>query len=183
MDYAVAGTVRRGPHLPERVPQRPPVAGPGERADHGGRRRGRAALRHLWQRERLSGDAGDRHRRARPGQPAHGRVGGAHGAEAGGHQRRALPGREGRRGARRAAVHPDRLSPVRRRPAAFQLAGVLLQDRRGDAPGLSRLSRGGHQHPGGGRAVQRGDRAGAHAHTALSGARGVRRGLVSARAV
>ena len=46
--------------------------------------------------QRLPGDAGDRHRRAGRDQPAHGRAGGPDRAQAGGHQRRALPARERR---------------------------------------------------------------------------------------
>ncbi len=140
-------------------------------------------VRDLRQGERLPGDTGDRHPRAGRGEPAPGGVGGTDRPETGGHQRRPLPARGRRHRARRAALHPDRLAAFRGEPPALLVGGVLPQERRRDAGRLPGSSPGVGHHPGGGRALQRGDQARRDAHPAFPGPRGVRRSLVSAGAV
>ena len=87
-------------------------------------RRSSARTTSIWSsRTTASAEQADR----KPGHPAHPPGDGpAHGV----HQRRALPAEGGRRGPRRAAVHPDRQDRGRREPDALRAAELLPPQRR-----------------------------------------------------
>ena len=105
-------------------------------------------------------------------------------AQAGGHQRRPLPAREPMPRAHDVLLciqTGSRLSEENR--MRFSSEEFFFKSEEEMLDGVPRSSRGGRQHPGDRRALQRRDRARGDAHPALPGARGLRRGLLPARAV
>ena len=131
-----AAPVERGTDRAVGVPQRR-----GERAGAGrlrgpGQRGLQGVPRHLRRGQLLPRAAGPRHPRAARHQRGGARLAARNGA-AGGHQRLSLPQARGLVRARRAALHRHAEDARRSRPAALPRPAVLLEERRGDAPGAA----------------------------------------------
>ena len=102
----------------------------------------------------LAGDPGARHPRGAAGHRRHAPAG--PGARPGGgrHQRRALPAPGGRRSARRAAGHRHRLRPRRSEAIPVHRAGILREERKGNAGALPGAPRRHREHREGRRALR-----------------------------